>query len=135
MKRSNTRLYLVALLLFLGGAGFLLYTGIVGNSTYVLDVAEALAMPAEELRSVRLYGTVRPGTVSRPAGVLGVDFVLADLNDPDRGVRVSYKGAVPDAFKPGCEVIVEGSLQPDKSFSLHSLSTNCPAKYKKENRT
>jgi cytochrome c-type biogenesis protein CcmE len=135
MKRNNTRLYLVALLLFLGGAGYLLCTGIAGNSTYFLDVAEAMAMPAEELRAVRLCGTVRPDTISRPDGVLGVAFVLADLNDPSRGVRVSYRGAVPDAFKPGCEVIVEGGIQPDNSFALHSLSTNCPSKYKKENRT
>lgn len=135
MKRNNSRLYLVALLLFLGGAGFLVFTGIAGNSTYFLEVSEALAMPPEKLQSVRLGGSVRPGTVTRPDGVLGVDFVLQDMNDPSQGVRVSYKGAVPDAFKPGCEVIVEGGIRPDGSFSLHSLSTNCPSKYKKENRT
>ena len=135
MERNNTRLYLVALLLFLGGAGFLIFTGIADNSTYFLEVSEAMDMPPEKLRSVRLCGIVRPGTVSRPEGVMGVDFVLQDLNAPEKGVLVTYKGAVPDAFKPGCEVIVEGGIQADGSFSLHSLSTSCPSKYKKENRT
>ena len=48
---------------------------------------------------------------------------------------VDYKGVVPDTFKDGAEVIVEGSVLSDGSFKARVLMTKCPSKYQKENRT
>jgi cytochrome c-type biogenesis protein CcmE len=62
----------------------------------------------------------------------GIQFSLADKERPGETIRVSYSGAVPDSFKPGVEVIVEGSMQaPDSIFAAHTLMTKCPSKYKK----
>ncbi len=132
---KNTRLYLVALLLFLGGAGYLVYSGFAAGRTYFLEVSQALAKAPEELRRVRLFGTVRAEGIIRSEGVSGVDFLLQDAADPAAVVSVVYKGTVPDAFKPGAEVIVEGDVLPGRRFEAHSLTTSCPSKYKKENRT
>ena len=86
-KKSGKNVYLVALLLFLGGVGYLAYSGFSENSVYFLNVSEALATPS-----------------------------------------------IPDTFKAGAEVIVEGGLRPDGSFQAKTLMTKCPSKYQKENR-
>ena len=57
-KQSGKGMYLVALLLFLGGVGYLSYTGFSENSVYFLNVSEALAAPADQLKAARLFGTV-----------------------------------------------------------------------------
>ena len=44
-KKGNTPVYLVALVLFLSGLGYLLYSGLGESTTYFLNVSEALAMP------------------------------------------------------------------------------------------
>jgi cytochrome c-type biogenesis protein CcmE len=45
---------------------------------------------------------------------------------------VDYAGAVPDTFKPGAEVIVEGGMKPASGiFKAGTLMTKCPSKYEK----
>ena len=48
-KKSGKNVYLVALLLFLGGVGYLAYSGFSENSVYFLNVSEALATPSDKL--------------------------------------------------------------------------------------
>jgi len=42
---------------------------------------------------------------------------------------------VPDTFKPGAEVIVEGRMEQGGAFNAKTLMTKCPSKYQKENRS
>lgn len=133
-QKKNTPLYLAALLLFLGGLGFLVYSGLAENSTYFLNVSEALAAP-DKARSARLFGTVAAQGLQPAAGGAGVAFLLEDQTDKSLSVRVTYRGAVPDTFKAGAEVIVEGGLGADGSFAAKTLMTKCPSKYEKQNRT
>lgn len=133
--RKNTRVYLVALALFAAGTSFLVYQGLAEGSAYHLDVAEALAMPENELKNVRVFGTVGPEGITRAGDSPGVGFLLLDKQTPGSAMAVSYKGAVPDNFKPGTELYAEGSYSPKtQTFHAASLTTTCPSKYKKENR-
>lgn len=133
--RSNTRIYLVALVFFAAGLGFLLYTGLNQGSAYHLDVGEALGMPADKLQSVRVFGTVGAEGIARSPDALGVRFLLQDQQNPAKVMEVVYKGAVPDAFKPGTELYAEGSCLPGtKILKAEGLTTTCPSKYRKENR-
>ena len=133
-QRTNTAVYIVAALLFLGGLGYLIFAGLSENSVYFLNVAEARAASPSELGNVRLFGTVAPTDIARPERGLGVAFSLEDKDDPSLTIRVDYRGAIPDTFKEGAEVIVEGGMRPDGSFAAKSLMTKCPSKYQKENR-
>ena len=133
--RKNTRIYLVALALFAAGMGFLVYTGLSAGASYHLDVAEALSLPADKLDGVRVFGVVAPDGLERATDSLGVRFTLQDQQQPRTGMRVVYKGAVPDNFKPGAELYAEGSYASDAAvFQATGLTTTCPSKYKKENR-
>ena len=134
-KGKNTCTYALIALLFLGGVGFLIFTGLSENSTYFLDVAEAKAQDRNTLKNIRLFGTVQADSIREPAEGLGVLFTLEDQNDPDTTMFVRYTGIVPDTFKDGAEVIVEGGMEQDGTFQAKVLMTKCPSKYEKENRT
>ena len=133
--KKNTPIYIVALMLFLAGVGWLFYAGFSENSVYFLNVSEVMAAPREKLGKIRMFGTVAAASLEKRTDVPGVSFTLEDKDDRTLTVRVVYKGAVPDAFKPGAEVIVEGGLEPDGHFQARTLMTKCPSKYQKENRS
>lgn len=135
MARKNAKpACVLAGLLFLGGIGWLLYSGLSENSIYFLNVSEARAATVENLRAARLFGTVAPEGISNAADGPGVSFLLQDKDDPRQTMSVSYRGVVPDNFKAGAEVIVEGRMNADRSFTAKILMTQCPSKYQKENR-
>lgn len=133
-RKKNTPIYIVALLLFLGGVGYLTYSGLTENSVYFLNVAEAKAATADKLTAARLFGTVAGEGIEKHSGTPGVSFLLEDKDNAIHTIRVSYTGIVPDTFKPGAEVIVEGGIRPEGHFAAKTLMTKCPSKYQKENR-
>jgi len=136
MARKNQKsLYIAALVLFLSGVGWLMYSGLTEDSLYFLNVSEALAAPQEKLTAARLFGTVAEQDLAPLDGSPGVRFRLEDKNDKGQTIVVRYKGAVPDTFKPGAEVIVEGAMEHGGAFNATTLMTKCPSKYRKENRS
>ncbi len=133
MAASNNRtVFAVALLLFLGGLGYLVFSGVSSDSVYFLNVSEALSMEPDKLDQARLFGTVAAEGIEPGKDALGVAFNLADKMHPGSSLRVQYRGAVPDTFKAGAEVIVEGRFsKPGQVFDATTLITKCPSKYKK----
>lgn len=134
-KKSGKSVYIAALVLFLCGVGGMMFSGISENTVYFLNVSEALTLPAEKVQSARLFGTVKADGLARLEDTPGVRFQLEDKDNAATTMWVLFEGAVPDTFKPGAEVIVEGSLQDGHSlFKAETLMTKCPSKYEKENR-
>ena len=134
--KSSKRLYVAAMVLFLTCVGGLAFLGFSENSVYFLNVSEALAMPADKLQSARLFGTVKAEGISTAEQGGGVSFLLEDKDDTGKTLLVVYRGQVPDTFKAGAEVIVEGGFAADQSrFEAGTLMTNCPSKLQKANRT
>ena len=132
--KTNKSIYIAALLLFLGGVGYLAYTGFSENSVYFLDVSEALTAPSQQLQSARLFGTVSEEGLSKADSGRTVRFRLQDQHNPQDAVWVDFTGAIPDTFKAGAEVIVEGGMK-EGQFQAKTLMTKCPSKYQKENRS
>lgn len=131
-KKKNLSIYLAAFALFAGGAGFMLWSALSEGTMYHLNVSEAVAMPSEKLKSARLFG-VAAGDIVKPESGLGASFTLLDLEHPDKGIRVHYRGVLPDTFDKGAEVIVEGRME-GADFTAKTLMTKCPSKYEKSNR-
>ena len=134
IRKNQKNLYIAALFLFLSAVGYLMYSGLTENSVYFLNVSEALTAPQEKLTAVRLFGTVAERDLAPQDGPLGVSFRLEDKDNKAQTIVVRYKGAVPDTFKPGAEVIVEGAMENGGAFNAKTLMTKCPSKYQKENR-
>lgn len=133
--KGGKGIYIAALVLFLGGVGFLVGTGVTKDSVYFLNVGEALATDSSQLKQARLFGNVAAEGIEPLQPGPGVSFNLIDKDNPGQTLHVSYRGAVPDAFKAGAEVIVEGGLDgAGKNFTASTLITKCPSKYEKQNR-
>lgn len=134
--KKSKGLYAATLLLFISGVGYLMFAGISENSVYFLNVSEALTMPADKVQAARLFGTVKEDGLARLPDKPGVRFQLEDKENAAQTLWVHFEGAVPDTFKPGAEVIVEGNLSVNsEEFYAQTLMTKCPSKYQKENRT
>lgn len=133
-KQKNTIIYLVAALLFLGGVGYLVYSGLSESSVYFLNVSEAQAADQGTLKNVRLFGTVSPKDLKRSDSPRQLSFLLEDKDDKSKTMAVEYGGTVPDTFKEGVEVIVEGGMS-GSVFKAKTLITKCPSKYQKQKRS
>ena len=77
---------------------------------------------------VSLMGQV-VGTPSGDAHAAGKRFQLRDVKGATT-VMVVYKGSVPDLFKTGRDVVVDGRLRNGVFIAVpDTLVTKCPSKY------
>jgi cytochrome c-type biogenesis protein CcmE len=122
-KRSPARL-IVALSVAAVLAVFLVYTSLAGGGTPSLQPSQL----AGHAGRVSLVGIV----VGRPSGDAhagGLRFLLRDRHAM-ASVPVVYKGSVPDLFKTGREVVVDGKLRNGVFVAVpNTLVTKCPSKY------
>jgi cytochrome c-type biogenesis protein CcmE len=106
----------------------LVYTSF-SASTEARSPSELLA--EEPTGSSQVFGTVVPGSIERQGTDLG--FTIADRDDPSATVPVEYTGQVPDPFREGREVIVDGELVNGTLVAeKDSLITKCPSKFSEE---
>jgi cytochrome c-type biogenesis protein CcmE len=107
-------------------AVFLLYTSIAGGGNPSLAPSEL------EGRTdvVQLAGVV-VGPVSGDAHAGGLRFRLADIGKrASTRVVVRYTGSVPDLFKAGRHIVVDGRLRRGTFVAEPgSMITKCPSKY------
>ena len=126
MKRSPARL-VIALSVAAVLAVFILYTSIAGAGTPQISPSTLGQHTGED---VLLVGTV-VGHVAGDAHAGGMHFLLKDDHGaaPAR-TRVLYSGSVPDLFRTGRQIVVEGTLHNGTFVAKPgSLVTKCPSKY------
>jgi cytochrome c-type biogenesis protein CcmE len=106
---------------------YLIYTGIRDTMTYYLTVSEVLAQSSENLdQTLRVGGNVSPGSVQWDPKNLRLLFTI---QDEKAVINVDYKGVVPDSFKPGGEIIIEGTYTGDGKFKATIIMPKCASKY------
>jgi cytochrome c-type biogenesis protein CcmE len=106
----------------------LVYTSF-NASTEARTPSELLA--EEPAGTSEVYGNVVAGSVEHRGADLS--FVIADRDDPSKSVPVQYSGQVPDPFREGREVIVDGELVDGTLVAeKDSLITKCPSKFEAE---
>ena len=107
--------------------GYLIYTGLRDTMVFYLTVSEVLAKTPEELTETqKVGGTVTAGSVQWEPKTLKLSF---KLEDKQANLFVNYSGVVPDSFKPGAEVIVEGTYRGDGTFWATTIMPKCASKY------
>ena len=122
-KRSPARL-IVALSVAAVLAVFLLYTSIAGGGTPSLIPSQAAGHDGR----ISVGGIV----VGKPTGDAHADGLRFRMRDPKGAatVRVVYTGTVPDLFRTGREVVVDGTLRNGVLVAVpNSMVTKCPSKY------
>jgi cytochrome c-type biogenesis protein CcmE len=123
-RRPSPARLIIALSVAAALAVFLLYTSIAGGGTPSLRPSTL----AGHTGRVSLAGLVlRP--VTGDAHGAGLHFRLRDVKGTAT-VPVVYKGSVPDLFKPGRDVVVQGRYASGVFTAVPgTLVTKCPSKY------
>jgi cytochrome c-type biogenesis protein CcmE len=124
-KASPARL-VIALLVASVLAVFLLYTSIAGGGNPSVEPSQLAGRTGE----IQLAGAV-VGPVSGDAHAGGLRFRLRDVGgDASSAVPVRYTGSVPDLFKVGRHIVVDGALRKGTFVAEPgSMITKCPSKY------
>jgi len=121
----KTKLTMIAALL-IAAVGYLAFAGVRKGWVYYVDVNQLLTETWYQNQRVRLCGKVDEHDVAIRRGAFEARFKLLGL---DHDVMVMYHGVVPDRFKPGCEVVLEGRLDETGAFQADLLMTKCASKY------
>ena len=87
------------------------------------------AMPSYAGRTVKVHGTVVPGTVRQKIGAAG-DYTF-EVEREGRRLPVHYTNMVPDTFAEGGEVVLTGVLL-DGRFESEEMAAKCPSKYEEQ---
>ena len=103
--------------------GYLIYTASGGSAEYYLTVSELRSQ--NESANVRVAGVVQDD-VQKSNGGLHVTFTEKDAT---ASVPVDYSGTLPDIFKPGITVVVDGRLGKDGVFHARTLLAKCPSRF------
>ncbi len=116
----------LALLLTLGSAGE-------GTFRYYSDVDSFTSAPSAEVANLpaRVHGFVVAGSIAKNLDAGHVDFHVADNHGDatSQVLPVRFLGIdVPDLFKDGAEVVVEGHYA-SGTFLADKVMAKCPSKY------
>ena len=106
MSRKRLRLYLVlATLAVLGLAATLVLRALNEELVFFLSPTEVAAKQPNEGQQIRIGGLVETGSVEKSGET--VAFSVTDLSN---AVKVSYRGLLPDLFREGQGVVIEGAF-------------------------
>ena len=112
MSRKRLRLYLVlATLAVLGIAATLILRALNEELVFFLSPSQIAQKQPSEGQQIRLGGLVETGSVEKDGET--VAFSVTDLN---RAVTVTYRGLLPDLFREGQGVVVEGAFDGNGQF-------------------
>ena len=102
---------------------YLVWSAAGSSAEYYRTISEVQARPVAG--DVRVLGVVQDD-VQRLDGGQEVRFTAAVA-----GARmpVAYRGALPDIFKPGTQVVVEGRAGADGVFHARTLLAKCPSRF------
>lgn len=110
---------------------YLIYSGVKETMVYYLTPTELIARAeAYHNTDLRISGKIAAGSLMQSEGLV-YRFDLVEPESVEEGVKIpiTYQGTVPDAFKEGAEVVVEGTYQTDGTFEASKILTKCPSKY------
>jgi len=108
MTRKKRRLYLVSLVLLgAGTATALALTAFQDNLLFFYSPTDLQERQVAADQRLRLGGLVEEGSVTRLDDGLTVEFTVTDTA---HSVRVVYAGLLPDLFREGQGVVVQGTF-------------------------
>jgi len=125
-RRSHTARLVIALSVAAVLAVFLVYVAFAGNRTPQLSPSEL----AGHTGKVSLVGEVVGPVHGAGYSSRGLRFAVTDIGGGAASVPVVYHGSVPDLFKVGRHIVVDGRYR-NGVFAAQrdSLVTKCPSKY------
>jgi cytochrome c-type biogenesis protein CcmE len=127
----------IGIALVAAALGYLVYAGTKDNLVYYYEVDEVQAAAAKTGGKIRISGDVVEGSIVRDDEAREIRFSIrrstmgaaADVAPTGGSIPVAYAGTVPDIFREGIQVVVEGRMREDGTFEAETLLAKCPSKY------
>jgi cytochrome c-type biogenesis protein CcmE len=116
--------FLLAGIAVLGAVIYLVYANTQSNAAYYMTVSELRQCTTCATQSVRVAGVVQAGSIVRNDALIKFTVV-----DGQQTMPVVYSGVVPDIFRPGIQVVVEGHYTGQGLFQAQTLLAKCPSKF------
>ena len=125
MRPKRRRLLFVLIgLALLGGATALALSALRDTMVFFYSPTELTAKPPRPGAALRVGGLVEEGSVVRDGP--RVTFRVTDLTS---SVPVAYTGVLPDLFREGQGIVVEGKLTLDGTFAATRVLAKHDEKY------
>jgi len=118
-KRRNRLIIISFLVAGVGVSVALLLTALSENINMFYPPVQVVDGTAPIGAQIRAGGMVRDGSLVRDTESLDVTFVLTDYEGSEFTVR--YSGILPDLFREGQGVIVQGELGADGAFAASQV--------------
>ncbi len=118
--------FIIGGLVILAAVIYLVYANTQANAVYYLTVSELKSCTICMTQSVRVAGVVQQGSIVRDDQKQLVSFTITQGRQQ---LAVTYSGVVPDIFRPGIEVVVEGHYTGHGPFQAQNLLAKCPSKF------
>jgi len=125
MNRNRMK-FAIAGLILIGSLTYLAVAATRGGYVYHVTVDKFQSSPQYRAQRIRLCGTVDSANCIADSAALSARF---NLKGTAASVVVQYHGTIPDLFKAGREVVVEGQLDNAGVFQADVLMTKCASKY------
>lgn len=124
--KTRRRRFIIITIVLLPVIGYLAFAGIRDMMFYYLTVSEVIEKgPQSSNGGVRVGGKVLEGSLNWDSKSSKLSFVMAD--DRKR-LPVVYQGVIPDFFKQGTEVIIEGTYS-EGLFRASQIMSKCISSY------
>jgi len=123
---SLTKKLWIAGVVLVGAVGYLAYAGAQQGWVYYVSVDQFTQDRQQQKHRVRLMGRVSADHLLLQSAQLRAAF---DIESDSNRLPVEYKGTIPDLFKAGADVVVEGKLNSAGIFEADVLLTKCASKY------
>jgi len=122
--------FLLAGIAILGAVLYLVYANTQANAIYYMTVPELKHCTICATQSVRVAGYVQASSIKRDDRTQSISFVIEDSHQT---LPVVYRGVVPDIFRAGVQVVVEGhyykGMVGTQPFQAQTLLAKCPSKF------
>jgi len=119
--------YLLGAVVIFGVIGYLIFFGLTQTSQWSIPVGQLVAKGQAAVgQGARVSGQLEANSVSQDVQANKIAFVLTDGTNR---LPVTYSGVVPDTFDRAVEVVAEGKLNSDGSFTASNVLARCPSKY------
>ena len=118
-KRKQRLLIILGLVSGLGIAVGLVMFALSQNINLFFTPTQIAKGEAPSAQMIRVGGMVADGTVDRDPQSLKVAF---DVTDFDYNVRVTYEGILPDLFREGQGVVVQGRIRSGQFIASEVLA-------------
>ncbi len=118
--------FILAGIAILGAVLYLVFANTQANAVYYMTVPELKHCTTCTVQAVRVAGVVEAGSVVRNDARQMINFTITDGKQL---LPVTYTGVVPDIFRPGIQVVVEGHYTGQGPFQAQTLLAKCPSKF------